>query len=368
MYISQLKVYNFNNYQSSEVVWNAGINVIVGDNGMGKTNLVDAIYFLCLTKSYFSSLDKYSIREGAEGFRLEGRFELDAYPVIVAIKVQDGKSKDVRISEKKLVKLSDFIGQFPCVIIAPDDVHTLMAGSAERRSFLNNIIVQTDTQYLDTLLHYTKALKQRNALLKQFQEKHYFDGVLLESVSSRMYDAAAYIHTKRTEVVEQIRPKLQEHYAELSEGKEACDLVYRSHLHEEGLKWLLDKHLERDRALGRTSVGIHKDDLVFSLKGKALKNFASQGQLKSYVIALKMAQYTFIGNRNDKYPILILDDMYDKLDASRVEALLKLVSGCGGQVFITDTGRQRIQSLLKKLNLSYKQVIVEKGKIIETNV
>lgn len=365
MHISNLKLYQFNNYETCSVEWVPTINVVVGDNGMGKTNLVDAIYFLCLTKSYFSSLDKYSVMEGTDQFRLEGRFEKEGYPDIVEIKVREGKPKEVNVSGKKLVKHSEHIGKLPCVIIAPDDIHNLLSGSAERRSFLNNILVQTDPRYLENLLIYNKCLKQRNALLKQFHEKHYFDGLLLEGVTKNMYSASAYIYERRKETLVALRPLLTRHYEAISGGQEHCDIQYRSQLHDGDFKELLNDSLEKDKLLCRTTVGVHKDDLVFTLKDHGLKNFASQGQLKSYIIALKLAQYDYIAKAYGARPILILDDLYDKLDAKRVQALLGVVSKGGGQIFITDTGKERIGSLLQNLDLTYKQVGVVKGKLTE---
>jgi DNA replication and repair protein RecF len=331
---------------------------------MGKTNVLDALYYLCLGKSYFSSGDRYVIKQDEDFFRLEGDFEVDSDREVVVIKCQTGNRKEIEVSGKKCLKISDHVGSFLCVMIAPADIQTMLDGSEERRNFLNNTIVQTDRAYLEDLILYGGLLKRRNVLLKSFLEQKRFDAILLESLTEPMISPAERIYQKRIEQVNQMAEIFSQTYAEISGEKEDCKIEYQSQLNDSSLEKLMDDNLAKDRILGRTTQGIHKDDLNFSMNGESLKNFASQGQLKSFVLSLKLTQYKLLEKNAQKKPILLLDDIFDKLDQTRVKHLLGLLKDNEyGQVFITDTNEDRILKTFKDIQTDYHIFTVENGNV-----
>jgi DNA replication and repair protein RecF len=334
-------------------------------NGMGKTNVLDAVYYLCLGKSYFSSGERMVIMQDKDFFRIEGVFNAEAEMDMVVIKSQSGSKKEIEISGKKLERIGDHVGRFLTVMIAPADIQLMLEGSEERRQFINNTIVQTDRSYLEDLMLYTNLLKRRNALLKSFADQKTFDPLLLESVTKGMYKPAHHIFEVRKTQVQQMQNIFEETYADISGHREKCNIVYQSQLDGYELDKLMEKNLERDRFLARTTQGIHKDDLIFTMNGEPLKNFASQGQLKSFVLALKLTQYKLIEANAGRKPILLLDDIFDKLDQIRVKQLLTLLlHGNFGQVFITDTNEDRIRRILDEINSDYRIFTVSNGKII----
>ncbi|MBC7884135.1 MAG: DNA replication and repair protein RecF [Saprospiraceae bacterium] len=364
MTIKTLKLFQFRNYESVQLTFHEKFNALVGLNGMGKTNILDALYYLCLGKSYFSSGDRMVIMQEKDFFRIEGIFETETDKESVVIKSQSGNRKDIEVSGKKVERIGQHVGRFLCVIIAPADIQLMMEGSEERRSFLNNTIVQTDRQYLEDIILYSGLLKRRNALLKTFAEQRYFDNLLLESVSVGMYDPAQRIFEKRKQQVVQMQSVFSDTYAEISGQKETCQIEYESQLAVENLHLLMQKNQDKDRFLARTSHGIHKDDLLFTMNGEPLKHFASQGQLKSFVLSLKLTQYKLLEANSGKKPILLLDDIFDKLDHNRVKHLLTLLMDNNfGQVFITDTNEDRIIKILDDIRTEYSIFTVENGKI-----
>jgi len=335
---------------------------------MGKTNVLDAIYYLCLGKSYFSSGDRMVIMQDKDFFRIEGVFNADDDKDIVVIKSQSGNRKDIEISGKKLERIGDHVGRFLTVMVAPADIQLMMEGSEERRHFLNNTIVQTDRSYLENLVLYTNLLKRRNILLKSFADQKTFDPLLLESITNGMYFPAQYIFEVRRSQVFQMQAIFEETYADISGKREKCSIEYQSQLYDHELEYLMQKSIEKDRILTRTTQGIHKDDLIFTMNGEPLKNFASQGQLKSFVLALKLTQYKLIEANSGKKPLLLLDDIFDKLDQTRVRYLLNmLLHGSFGQVFITDTNEDRIKRILDEINTEYSIFTVSNGKISTGN-
>ncbi|MBK8515936.1 MAG: DNA replication and repair protein RecF [Saprospiraceae bacterium] len=325
MYLSNLKLTNFRNYETGSFRFHPAINAIVGKNGMGKTNILEGIYYLCFGKSYFASGDRYVTKHGMQFFRVSGNFIDFEEPKDVVVKYKSGLKKEIEVLGKKIERISDHIGQFLCVIISPDDVHLLLDGSEERRNFLNNTIVQTDKQYLESLLRYTHLLKQRNSLLKTFAENKSFDPLLLESITAGMYAPANYIFNKRNQQVEQIQAIFEEMYMEISGDKEKCTLLYHSQLHFKSIEALMLENVSKDKILSRTTQGIHKDDLIFKMNKEPLRNYASQGQLKSFIMALKLAQYKIIEQTAKKSPLILLDDIFDRLDEDRVKSLLVLL-------------------------------------------
>ena len=366
--LSSLKLVQFRNYESEFFSFHPAINAFVGLNGMGKTNVLDAIYYLCLGKSYFSSGDRMVIMQDKDFFRIEGVFNADDDKDIVVIKSQSGNRKDIEISGKKLERIGDHVGRFLTVMVAPADIQLMMEGSEERRHFLNNTIVQTDRSYLENLVLYTNLLKRRNILLKSFADQKTFDPLLLESITNGMYFPAQYIFEVRRSQVFQMQAIFEETYADISGKREKCSIEYQSQLYDHELEYLMQKSIEKDRILTRTTQGIHKDDLIFTMNGEPLKNFASQGQLKSFVLALKLTQYKLIEANSGKKPLLLLDDIFDKLDQTRVRYLLNmLLHGSFGQVFITDTNEDRIKRILDEINTEYSIFTVSNGKISTGN-
>lgn len=366
MVVKKLKLTQFRNYEYEAIDFHARVNALTGLNGMGKTNILDALYYMCLGKSYFSTGDRNVIMQNKDFFRIEGEVERFDYPEQIVVKVQTGYKKEIISSGKKAMTISDHIGQFPVVIIAPDDVQLMLEGSESRRNFLNNTIIQSDKQYLEDILLYNALLKRRNVLLKDFQTRNTFDGLLLESITTPMYAPATRIYERRKQETEKLALVFTQTYAEIAQSYENCSLIYDSMLSEKSLEYLMDHNRDRDRILGRTTRGIHKDDLVFMMNGEPLKLFASQGQLKSFVLSLKIAQYRMIEKNTETKPILLLDDIFDKLDMNRVKRLLTLlVDKDFGQIFITETNNHRITEVLDELNTDYKVFQVEKGKILQ---
>ncbi len=347
MLLKKIKLTNFKNYEEEQFDIQNKIVTITGDNGMGKTNLLDAIYYTCLGKSYTTALDKNVARHGQDFFRIESHFENETEKCSIVLKIKPGLLKEITVNHHKITKLSDYIGKIPVVMVSPDDVHTLLVGNEERRNFLNNTIVQYDKTYIDHISLYNRLLKQRNALLKDFQEKKYYDGDLLWVLSQRMASPAQYIYTQRKALMDQIMPFFQANYAAISKGKEQCAILYSSQLDKDDFLHLTDYALEKDKANCRTSVGIHKDEILFSLDGMPIKDYGSQGQLKSYIFALKLSQYNILVANTNTKPMLLLDDIFDKLDPSRVAHLIDLIQADAfGQVFITDTHKGRVESML----------------------
>ncbi len=332
---------------------------------MGKTNILDAIYYLCMCKSHFGLTDRYVMKKGETFFRLDGGFVKKDKLQKVVCKVIPRKKKVFECNKVPYAKLSEHIGLLPVVMIAPDDVQMITEGSEERRRFLDNTICQLDADYLKNLIEYNKLLSQRNKLLKQFAEQRYFDATLLDIYDQQMLKPAAYIVKKRQSTVETFLPIFQSYYATISNHQESVNCVFLSKLIETDFATLLTEQREKDKILQRSTVGIHKDDLAFTINELPLKRFASQGQRKSYLLALKLAQYELMRQQKGQTPILLLDDIFDKLDGNRVQQLLSLlIEQKGfGQIFITDTHDSRVEEIVQQFDTDYKKFRVENGSI-----
>lgn len=354
MWLNQLILTNYKNYEWEEFNFSPIINCFTGLNGMGKTNLLDAIYYLSMTKSYISTHDSLVSRLNADYFRLEGHYSrFDQIEKIVA-KVQPNKAKVFEVNLNPLNKLSDHIGFLPVVFIAPDDISIIMEGSELRRKFLDNTLAQTNTSYLMHLMNYNRVLNQRNACLRQIANEKTTSAILLDVYDEQLEKPAAYIHKARTEFLKQFNPVFYEIYQKISNDKESVGVVYQSTLAGDTLHNLLVFNKKRDLFLQRTTVGIHKDDLLFTLEENPLKKYASQGQRKSFLLALKLAQFTFLKDCLGVNPILLLDDIFDKLDPFRVQSLINhLINNFKGQIFISDTHNHRIPDMLNDLGVSY---------------
>ena len=362
MYLRQLSVINFKNYSETSLTFNEGVNVFTGNNGAGKTNLLDAIHYLALCKSYFNPIDSQQIKQGTEFFIITGNFNKDNKIEAVACSVKRNQKKQFKRNKKDYQRLAEHIGIFPLVMVSPYDISIIIEGSEERRRFVDNVISQTDNQYLDQLITYNKVLQNRNALLKQIADTGRYDPGLLEILDEQLIVSGKQIFEKRRAFVEVFIPIFNTHYQFLSNDAEQVELIYESPLLHDDFALLLKKNLERDRILERTSTGLHKDDLLFAVHGMPIKKFGSQGQQKSFLIALKLAQYSFLYLRKNYKPILLLDDIYDKLDDLRITKLMRMVSNNDfGQVFITDTSEQRVKSIFKEMNMAINLIKVTGG-------
>jgi len=351
MWLKQLSVLNFKNYTESTLEFLPEVNAFTGENGSGKTNLLDAIHYLSLCKSYFNPIDSQHIKKGEEWFIVQGNFERDERLDSISCSLKRNQKKQFKRNKKDYPRLADHIGQFPLVMISPNDSEIITEGSEERRKFIDNVISQTDNRYLDTLIAYNKILLQRNTLLKNIKEKGVFDIALLEVLNMQLVEVGDVVYKRRKRFMEEFTPAFQRHYTYLTGEAEEVSLLYDSQLHDNNFMSLLERSVDRDRHLERTTQGIHKDDLVFTIHGEMpLKKFGSQGQQKSFLIALKLAQYTFLQEQNKFKPLLLLDDIFDKLDDKRTRKLMKMVSDEEfGQIFITDTDAIRIRKIFDEI-------------------
>ncbi|WP_207428130.1 DNA replication/repair protein RecF [Pedobacter sp. SYSU D00535] len=364
MWLQKLSVLNFKNYPEAELVFSPTVNAFTGDNGAGKTNLLDAIHYLSLCKSYFNPIDSQQIRQGEEFFMLQGVFDKDTVEEVISCSLKKNQKKQFRRNKKEYQRLADHIGLFPLVMISPYDISIIIEGSEERRRFIDNVISQTDNHYLDELIAYNKSLQNRNALLKKISETGKYDPDLLDIYDEQLIASGTRIFEKRKLFMDAFLPVFNKHYQYLSEEAEQVELVYDSLLLTENFGSLLKRSVERDRVLERTTAGIHKDDLTFSIHGMPMKKFGSQGQQKSFLIALKLAQYSFLQLKKGFKPLLLLDDIFDKLDDKRIQKLMQMVSADDfGQIFITDTSRSRIQRIFEGIGVEVSIFEVQKGTI-----
>ena len=357
MYLNRIHFNNFKNFEEKSFDFSPKINAFVGNNGRGKTNILDAIYYLSHLKSYFNHSDKLNIRFGEEYFMVEGWFNKDGEEDHIQCGVHIAQKKTAKRNLKAYDRLSDHVGKFPAVIISPYDRDLISEGSDVRRKFIDSIISQSDATYLAHLIRYNKVLQQRNALLKYFAANRTFDAVQLDIFDQEILQLGEKIYDKRKDFVEDFKPIFQKYYEYISTGKEIVEIEYKSDLEETTTDYL-KQSLVKDKVLQYTSSGIHKDDLKFKISDHPIKKFGSQGQQKSFLISLKLAQLEIIKTQLKVTPILLLDDIFDKLDESRVEQLIKLVNEEHfGQIFLSDTHPERTQNVLSKIN--EKHVIFE---------
>jgi DNA replication and repair protein RecF len=354
MHLNSLSLVNFKNFDHFEHEFTPRINCFTGNNGAGKTNLLDAIHYLSLCKSFFNSVDSQNIKHGEDFFVIQGIYlRYDAEEKIYC-GVKRNTKKQFRRNRRDYQKLSDHIGFLPVVMVSPGDSLLITGGSEERRRFMNGVISQFDKQYLEDMISYNHALVQRNVLLKDFAKKRYLDRDSLEIWTEQMIAPAERIFVKRKSFIEKILPVFSHYQQFVSLGREEVDLTYESQLEGGDFRNLLEKSIEKDLILQYSSCGVHKDELNLSLGGHPMKKNGSQGQQKSYLIALKLAQFDFIYRINGFHPVLLLDDIFDKLDENRVQQIIKLVSENNfGQIFITDTSRQRLQKILNKTGIDF---------------
>lgn len=346
--LKHITLIQFRNYPSAEFDFQADISCITGPNGSGKTNLLDAVYYLCYTKSYFSAYQQNSVQKGLDGFRIEGRFIHKGSPETISCKWKQGK-KEVFANGVEYERITDHIGKYAAVMIAPDDMELINEGSEQRRRWVDSILGQTDKEYLERLLRYQRILLQRNAWLKLNSLNPPSNSTELEYYNREMAADGTYIHEHRKTFLAAFLPLINDYYHQLSGGKEQIGVNYESDLSTKPLAAWLEEGFQHDLRLQRTLRGIHKDDWEFMLDGSALKTFGSQGQKKSFLFAMKLAQFSYLSRELGHIPILLLDDIFEKLDQNRMEALLSVIRGPGfGQVILTDTHEGRVREAFGK--------------------
>ena len=355
MVLKSLNLLNYKNFAEQSFEFDNKINCFVGNNGVGKTNILDAIYHLSFGKSYFNPIALQNIKYDEGFFMISGIYELNQTEEKIVVSLKKGQKKIIKRNGKPYERLSEHIGLLPLVIISPADRDLIIEGSSTRRSFIDSVISQSNKQYLTELIKYNKVLAQRNSLLKYFALNNTFNADTLDIYNTQLSTFSSYIFEKRKAFLETFIPIFKARYQTISNSEESIDLIYKSDLEENNLQDLLKEHLSKDKVLQYTSVGIHKDDLLLLKDGHPIKKFGSQGQQKSFLIALKLAQFDFIKKQSGANPILLLDDIFDKLDENRVMQLIKLVEDDNfGQLFISDTHAERTEQVIKQVHQSYK--------------
>lgn len=364
MHLQRLNLVNFKNYEASEIELSEGINCFIGNNGAGKTNILDAVHYLSICKSYMNVKDRQNIRFDEPFFVIEGDWDKEDTTTNIYCAVKLGAKKVFRRNKKEYEKLADHIGQFPAVMISPYDRDLISEGSELRRKWMDGIISQFDRQYLLTIQKYNKVLAQRNALLKNMGEHQLFDRESISVWNDQMIELGNDIYKKRKAFLEEFIPVFQSHYDAIGLKQEEVHMEYKSQLHEASFIDLLEQFERKDAITRYSNAGTHKDDLLFTIKGHPVKKFGSQGQQKSFVIALRLAQYEWLKNHLNTKPVLLLDDIFDKLDHTRVERLMRLVSDqFFGQVLVTDTDRKRVETILADNNLPSRIFKVSSGSV-----
>lgn len=354
MYLKNLSLLNYKNIAEANYQFDPKINCFTGKNGVGKTNVLDAIYHLAYGKSYFNPLAVQNIKHGEEFFVIDGTFEKNDRNEQIVCSLKKGLKKVLKRNGKIYDKFSEHVGFIPLVIISPSDSDLITEGSETRRKFIDSVISQLDSGYLQELINYQKVVSQRNALLKYFALNHTFDKETLSIYNEQLDGLGHALFEKRKQFLEDFIPIFNKHHQSITDSAEDVSLKYDSHLHTKRLLELFDESLQRDRVLQYTSVGIHKDDLLFEIDGHPIKKFGSQGQQKSFLIALKLAQFEFIKKQSGVLPVLLFDDIFDKLDETRVAKIVQMIDDkVFGQIFISDTHPERTENIVKATHQSY---------------
>ncbi len=364
MFIEELSLINFKNFEQAEMKFSPDLNCFIGNNGAGKTNLMDAIYYLSFCKSFLNPVDLQNIRHNEEFFVIQGKYQRLGNQENIYCGLKKGQKKHFKRNKKEYKKLSEHIGLLPLIVITPSDINLIMGGSEERRKFTDAVISLYNQQYLDSLIKYNRALLQRNNLLKQFASTNTFNAETLEIWDDQLVYYAEIIHRERKMYLEKFLPVFQNYYKLISGGNEIIGLTHQSQLYDGDFAGQLLNARQRDRVLQFTTVGIHKDDIDFKLGEYSIKKLGSQGQKKTFLVALKLAQFDFVKEISGMTPILLLDDIFDKLDKCRVEEIVKLVANDHfGQIFITDTNREHLDRIISRVNAEYHIFTVNNGTV-----
>jgi DNA replication and repair protein RecF len=364
MILERLSLLNFKNYTEAQLSFCQKFNCFVGNNGVGKTNILDAIHYISFCKSYFNTIDSQNIQHDLPFFAIQAWINKNDTIDEIYCAIKRGQKKQFKRNKKEYERLSEHIGFYPLVMISPSDIELILDGSEVRRKFIDSIISQYDKNYLETLISYNHALQQRNALLKYFYENRNFDALSLEVWDDKLSQFGEIIIQKRNLFLEEFTPLFNKNYEFISGSSEIASIHYQPSTKHINFKDMLAANLERDKIVHHTTAGPHKDDLEFRLLNSSLKKFASQGQQKSYLLALKLAQFEFVKDKTNTKPLLLLDDIYDKLDELRFTKLIELVSSDNfGQVFITDTHPERMNQLFIKTNTEHLIFLVNNGSV-----
>lgn len=367
MHIEKLRLINFKNYEEAALDFSDRLNCFLGKNGSGKTNLLDAIYYLSSSKSALNKVDSQNIRFGQQFFLIKGTFRLENDQYLIECSLKEGEKKKLKVNGAEYEKLKEHVGKYPVVFISPDDTEIIREGSEIRRKFFDIIISQVDHGYLDILIEHNHFLRQRNSLLKRFAETRKIDKVLLEPYNIKLIDLGKKIFERRAEFINSFKTSFQNEFTRLTGNKEQVAISYQSDMSANNFKETFLANVEKDIILQRSNLGAHKDDFKFSIEKKPLKKFGSQGQQKSFAIALKLACYTILKNFNVFKPILLLDDIFDKLDSERIQNLLQMMTDDHfGQVFITDARLDRTKEILAKAKISANFYEVAEGEIVKS--
>lgn len=359
MFLKKITILNYKNISDKTFHFSATINCFTGNNGIGKTNLLDAIYHLAMGKSYFSSNALQNIRHNEEFYLIEGLFESEQRQEQIVCSLKKGQKKVLKHNGKAYERIADHLGKYPMVLISPADRDLITEGSETRRKFLDSVIAQTDREYVELLLRYNRLLLQRNTLLKQMAETGITTTETLSIYDQQLAPIGQLIYQKRSDFMQLYQPQFSKQYSYIAGKAEAVSLHYHSALHQNSLAALLRENYSKDLSAQYTSAGIHKDDLLFEIEGYPIKKYGSQGQQKSFLIALKLSQYELLKQQLQKKPIVLLDDIFDKLDDSRVTQLVQLVTqGHFGQLFITDTHKDRTEAVVQQIGLPYEMIEV----------
>ncbi len=360
MHIRKLSLFNFKNYSEATFEFAPQANCFTGSNGKGKTNVLDAIYYLCMCKSFFNATDSLNIKHDQSFFTIHGIFSLNNNTEDIFCGLKQGQKKIFKRNQKEYNRLAEHIGLLPVVMVAPVDQELITGGSEERRKFMDSIICQYDKVYLDDLTNYQKILQHRNALLKQMSKSNNADESSLQIWDEQLVSYAIKLYATRNRFVNEFAPLFTDFYKTISGETETVRITYDTHLHEGDFAEQLKRAFTRDRLLQYTTTGTHKDDLIMQIDGHPAKRFGSQGQQKSVVVALKLAQFELLKNARGLKPILLLDDIFDKLDDKRVNKLMSLVSHhTFGQLFITDTNDERVLSIFEGIQTPIKNFVLQ---------
>ncbi len=362
--LDHLQVVQFKNLETMDLEFSPKFNCFLGPNGSGKTNLLDAIYYLSFCKSFLNNVDSQNIQHDQQSFMVKGRYNLQGDEVKVSCSFQKGQGKVFKKNKKAYDKLAEHIGTVPLILESPMDVELIYEGSSERRKFLDGTISQYSTGFLNSLIQYNKALAQRNALLKYFALERVFDQESLDIWDKQLSEHGEFITEERLKLIKELEPFFVQYYKRISGGKEEVGFVFKSSLTARSIEQTLKANLDKDMSLRYTSAGPHRDDLSFTLGGNPIKKFGSQGQQKSFLLALKLAQFSFMKKAKSDNPILLLDDLFDKLDGERIQNLMHLLSEDQfGQVFISDTDSDRNHRLFEYMDAEVRFYEILEGRV-----